>query len=1023
MEYKKNNGIYWGLLIVICSLMGISFWERKELKREMELRVLREVTYSLVKEKQYTAAWSYVSSYEVDDKASVAHCKNFIKNEAQRERERVWMSLKKTWQTQDRDEREKNLAIIAKARQYQLLENIAFFDEKILQLPKLKKEESIPEKRLAAAEKKVMAKAPQEPQEVVKKVAEPKIPQEVPTKKLSVEEQLAKDWEDLLAKEKPEVRGTLKQIEKYIQLKSNWRYMFRGVGKNILTMRSKALIPLLLSSMRKKLSRDYYSLQHVAKLLTILTGKQIQFTRYKTSQEVEKLVNWWIKDKDKISTSYTSWSRQEKDNCILQIIEVTTLNNSYYSSFYRQNAKFRSLKSVLDMLQKETSYRPFVDVKCVPEMIPQLLEHTTSQKWWGLVHIFRNLYKEGHFADIEKIIDNNEQSAMARFICVLALWKNGKTFSASKLFAIAQQETNAMNQALMIMVLRHAENIKDVLPMLLRKLDQSDNRLQQAICYSLEDYKPTAEQKFIFTPYLPMIEKMLIFSLNDNRALQVLANISSRQATEILISYIEKVYKNPKQKHILSQGLKYIKQATDASWNTHKYYENNYQIAKQVIQRWRGVKNEDQVVELREQKITWKKDIASGQTLTIEKSEGQIQYSVISDKLQQAKSGDVVILPSGTYVGNFEIPVGVTLRGASPSNTQINGTVTLLSKAALENITVHSSNTPIIIKNVAGALVKNCWVKGIRGRLGMKNTFAVFVQNSADVIFMQNVVYDVGVDSHSEVMAIYMEQSSGLICNNIIGRVIAKNYSAYAIHLEKCKTVRIYNNTVAHVKSTNSSGYGIYIGGASSALVENNIAYAIVGKESYGIVNQSNTAQVQYNIVFDAKLPYLGEAHSNHVRDPLFVNDRDGNFSLQETSPCLAIANIDAKPHVEGMATNPFVNQIGALGGHNVFDGKHHEFLQKFIPEKTSTVQRQQNVWFGYSGRMLKKYLHELRDPLKKMRAKIQIKRYKQTALEVLQMIADGKGPMEFRGLEIQARQILSEMKREMRVGSWSFGK
>ncbi|BBM81807.1 right-handed parallel beta-helix repeat-containing protein [Candidatus Uabimicrobium amorphum] len=1019
MEYRKNNGIYWGLLIVICFLIGISFWERKEIKREMELRVLREVTYSLVKEKLYSQAWSYVSSYQLDDQKNIDHYKNFVKNEAQRERQRIWISLKKTWQTTDAKQREKNLDIVTKARQHQLLDNITFFDEKVLQLPKLKKA-TIPEKRLAEVEKKVMAKAPEKTPEVVL----PKAPQQiqVPQKKLTIAEQLAQDWEELLAKEKPAVRGTLKEIEKHIQIKNNWRYMFRGKGKNILTTRSKALIPLMLSTMSKKFSRDYYSLQYAAKILTILTGKEIKFTRYKTAQELEKLVAWWIKDKDKITIDYKSWDRQAKDNCIQQILEVTTTNNSYYSSFYRENAKFRSLKSVLDMLQKETSYRPFVDVKCVPEMIPQLLEQTSGQRWWGLVHIFRNMYKEGHFDNIDKIVDSDEHAAMARFICVLALWKNGKTFSASQLFAIAQQEKNAMNQALMIMVLRHAENTKDVIPQLLRKLDQSDNRLQQAICYALEEYKPTKEQRFIFTPYLPAIEKMLIYSLNDNRVLCVLANISSRQATEILISYVEKVYRNPKQKHILSQGLKYVKQATSASWNTHKYYENNYQIAKKVIQDWRGVENKEKAVELHNEKITWKKDLPQGKTTTI-KGEKQMRQSLINSTLRSVKSGDIVELTPGEYYGNFTIPAGVTFRGSSPNSVQINGTITLLSKSTLENITIHSSHTPVVVKNASGALVKNCWIKGVTGRTGIQNTSAIFIQNSSGVVLMQNVVYDVGVDSPAQVMAIHMQQSSGIITNNIVGRIIAKNNPAYAIHIEDCKAVRVYNNTIAHVKSTNSSGYGIYIDSASSTLVENNIVYSIIGKESYGVVNQSNSTQVQYNTVFDAQLPYVGESHSNHIRNPVFTNDREGNFTLQATSPCLAIANIDAKPNVAGIEATSFVNQLGALGGHNVFDKKYNEFLQKFTPQKGSAFQQRRNIWMGYSGRMLKKYLHELRDPLKKMRAKIQIKRYKQTAVEVLQMIVDRKGPAEFRGLEVQARQILSEMKREMKIGSWSFGK
>ncbi|WP_372370369.1 nitrous oxide reductase family maturation protein NosD [Candidatus Uabimicrobium sp. HlEnr_7] len=1010
MEQKKNNGISWGLVFVILALIALSFWQREQSKKEMNLRILQEVVYTLVREKIYIAAWNYIHAYPITNQQYTQNLKTYIQQQAEQEKDRVWLLLEKNWQIEK--QRDNNIAAAKKAQQHQLLTNIKFFQNKINSLPVL-----LPPKTVS----KEIKQTPKEIKQDIPKEIKQDIPKEVIKKVLSKNEQLLQDWQDLLAKEKPEIRGTLKELEKYLR---NKRMSLRIKQKqfDIFSLRSKAMVPMFLSLMQSNYRHDYFSLKKAGKVITILTGKKIEFSNIKRIQKLDDLINWWLKDKQKITTDYKSFDRDMKDNCVLAIIDVTTTNNGYYSSFYTKNTKFRGLKSIFDMLNKNSSYRPFVDVKCIPEMIPQFLEHTSSQKWWGLVHIFHNLHKQGNFKNIKDIANDEKQNSMARFICLLALRKNGENFSSEKLFSILEKEKQPINKIFMIMTLRNSNNLKKVLPRLLRKLEQIDYRVRQAICYSLEEYIPTSEQRFVFTPYLPILEKMLIYSLNDNGCLRVLANISSQPSIEIIVSYIEKVYRNSKQKHILSQGLKYLKQATSANWSVGKYYEPNYQIAQQVIQKWRRSEQKIETIDLRQNKVSWLKDLPQGTTFTFDKTK---EVHQIKEALSKAQPGDTIELSSGSYFGSFHVPAGVRIVGKSPTETKIEGTIALSSKSSIENICIQSSNVPIKVENANGTLIRNCWIKGISGRSGMSKTAAIEIQRSSDVVLLQNVIYDIGVDSSSDVYAIDMVESSGLIANNIIGRIISKKLSAYAVCVKRCKSIQIYNNTLSHVKSTLNTSYGIYIDHESSALVENNIVNAIYGKESYGIVNQSITTKLQYNVVSEAQLAFVGESHSNYQQNPFFKNDRSGNFTLQPQSSCIGIANMDSVPKIENIVIDKkdFANQLGAFGGYTIFDSKHNSHLQKFKPQKSNINNSHKSIWYGYSGRNLKKNLHNLRDPLKKMRAKMEIKRHKQTIIEVLQMIVDRRGPAEFRGLEKQVEQILNEMKQEMQIGSWSFGK
>ena len=279
----------------------------------------------------------------------------------------------------------------------------------------------------------------------------------------------------------------------------------------------------------------------------------------------------------------------------------------------------------------------------------------------------------------------------------------------------------------------------------------------------------------------------------------------------------------------------------------------------------------------------------NGVFLTNELSESSTLYvpanfSTIQSAIDYSTDGDTVLVSAGTYYENIQINKDITLLSISGRDytfidgSNNNSVIKVYSSCDIEGFTIQNGNSE------KGAGIKN----------GSEPTEGYGNVNLKDMIFTNNY-------SSTKGSAIYYYTDQ----NSTINNVIVKNnengsangsaiYVAFnSTNFNGCEISYNQGNGVvleyanSHFNNCTISeniGYGvkIYFGGV---YFFNSILYG----DSYGEIYNSGSFSAHYcNIQNIPANTSAGSSFYNCIDSlPMFVNQPNGDYSLQSTSPCI----------------------------------------------------------------------------------------------------------------------------------------
>jgi hypothetical protein len=217
----------------------------------------------------------------------------------------------------------------------------------------------------------------------------------------------------------------------------------------------------------------------------------------------------------------------------------------------------------------------------------------------------------------------------------------------------------------------------------------------------------------------------------------------------------------------------------------------------------------------------------------------------IGKALQNARSGDTVIVENGVYNEKVRIKPGVFLQARSQFKAIIDGNgkgslVALMGNAGICGFEIRSGTIGIESNNIDNT-IQNC-------RITSMTETGISCSGPLPKIEDNIIVYNKG---------------SGIVGWNI-----------------QTTTSAISHNTIAF-----NMNNGVGLGGTSIVTIENNII-AYNQRAGVKINGESVTTQMTKNVFFqNGSVPYI-KLEGNSICDPKFKEPKKMDFSLQADSPC-----------------------------------------------------------------------------------------------------------------------------------------
>lgn len=261
-------------------------------------------------------------------------------------------------------------------------------------------------------------------------------------------------------------------------------------------------------------------------------------------------------------------------------------------------------------------------------------------------------------------------------------------------------------------------------------------------------------------------------------------------------------------------------------------------------------------------------------------------YSTIQEAVDNAASGDIIILRSGTYEETVTLTSGITIMGEGPETTILDASenlygIVLADDTAVSRMTIHSAS----FVNIYGSNVGN-------------------------VNISQNII------SESRGYGIWFYDSDNIIISN---NILNDNVDENLVVGSGSEDVEIINNTIL------DSAYGINIFHEynNNFIIKNNIiAYNDIGLFGYPSTNNTNI-ESDYNYFYGNTDDYddsggiitLGGNDIYGTLDPRFIsytgNWENNDLHLSSSSPCIDAGDPDPTYN----DTDGTMNDIGAFGG------------------------------------------------------------------------------------------------------------
>lgn len=338
---------------------------------------------------------------------------------------------------------------------------------------------------------------------------------------------------------------------------------------------------------------------------------------------------------------------------------------------------------------------------------------------------------------------------------------------------------------------------------------------------------------------------------------------------------------------------------------------------------------------------------AQARIITVD-DDGPADFNNIQAAINDANSGDTVLVSAGTYYENIRMKNGVTVKGAGADTTTIDGggnghvVVFNLASGTISGFTItNSGHSPLY---VGGVFTSQCNVTIENNIIANNNRGIIISSNSTANIVGNQIINNTGifcsgidvsysyatitnnVIAGSSYAGIYCHNSSPLITNNTI-----YDNGHYGILCNPISTQVIINNIVAH------NEYGIMaLGGSESPVPLLEISYNDVWNNSeanywyeWAIVCIPEDPCCEPDGASEPFEPQLGTGEISY--DPLFANPANDDYHLKSTAgrwnpnsqswviDDVTSPAIDAGNPADPIGLEPFPNggiiNMGAYGG------------------------------------------------------------------------------------------------------------
>lgn len=369
--------------------------------------------------------------------------------------------------------------------------------------------------------------------------------------------------------------------------------------------RSKAAVPLLLKGMIKladeRIGRMIVPMY--ADTLTVLTGVDIASSfKDRTQniaqirQRIHKLIKeWWIVGQDKVATNLESFSSEQLQVVVTHLLEVERRHSRHLRDREMDVYSVHQILYYQVMKPSSADEHQWFAQDLNKNMVPTLLhesgyvEKPTGESknkvvtvHFDAISMLASLRKSGNAELLDKVAADEEQHNAARLACVLAVYRAGEKLDSKTLLTILKGKGSVQNRLVAALALRYARE-PEVVPALIKQLDDKNNQIRTAAACALRDVLPKSA--------LPKL-KTLINDLDDGQSIplvfKVISEYENVEAQGIIAEYLEEALQGGAKARYISRALSAFGDATSKRWIKAGAHPKSYyrEKAREALAWW-----------------------------------------------------------------------------------------------------------------------------------------------------------------------------------------------------------------------------------------------------------------------------------------------------------------------------------------------------------------------------------------------------------------------------------------------------
>ena len=288
-------------------------------------------------------------------------------------------------------------------------------------------------------------------------------------------------------------------------------------------------------------------------------------------------------------------------------------------------------------------------------------------------------------------------------------------------------------------------------------------------------------------------------------------------------------------------------------------------------------------------------------------------FRTIREAMESTGEGDTVKVAAGTYTESVELLSGVTLLGAGPDSTFIDGEGQRGSLVQIVNV------QDVVLEGFA--IVRGKGINLPISRFYVEQFGGLYISRAQHARITRNLIAgNISAGDGGGIASSYCDSTVVIAHNLIVGNESLRTSTGWGgggIYLGSGTRARVENNTVVYNR-TGGSGGGIYCSNSSPYLHGNIVAFNINGGIAFDRSSGMSPEEIgpgprlTHNLVWgNTGGDYLGleMADEEMSVDPQFADPERGDFRLASSSPARGLgAAKDALPQSSaslGAATPP----------------------------------------------------------------------------------------------------------------------